>query len=88
MWVARTGSVASRHYLTVNAAVRGSRELRVSSGFLATCYVRSGQMSAPESAVDFFGETCGPVHSVSDSRNGCTERKLVAERFYAAARQE
>ncbi len=45
-------------------------------------------MSAPESAVDFFGETCGPVHSVSDSRHGCTERKLVAERFYAAARQE
>ena len=74
--------------MTVNAAVRGSRELRVNSGFLATCYERSGQMSVLESAVDSFGQTCGPVHSVSDSRNGCTERKLVAERFYAAARQE
>jgi hypothetical protein len=55
---------------------------------MATCYEKSGQMSAPESAADFFGEICGPVHSVRDSRHGCTERKLVAERFYAAARQE
>ena len=72
----------------MNVTVCGNRELKVSSGFLATCYERSGQMSAPESSGDSFGVTCGPVHFGGDSRHGCTERKLVAERFYAAARQE
>ena len=33
-------------------------------------------------------EDFSPVHFVGDSPNGYTERKLVAERFYAASHQE
>jgi hypothetical protein len=54
-------------------------ELKVSSGSLATSYERFGQMPSPESSGDSFGETCGPVHSVSDSRNAAPSENWCGE---------
>jgi hypothetical protein len=33
-----------------------------------------------------LGEACGPVPIVGDSDDGYTQRKLIAERFYASSR--